>query len=320
MNGSAEEQGLFLIVGTGRCGSTLLQTMLMAHPMVRMPAETQYFQFLDPVALGLTDPLPDNEVELYIGRVRSIHGWKILKTFHELGPAYERAVRGGLRSAAGQFRWLCERMSEGQDGVLIGEKTPQHWSYLERIVSIMPGTKVIHIHRDPRDVVAGLMSMPWWQGRSVRRTARYWRRAMEAADAWQERLGLAGHHIVGYERLVEEPRGVLEGVCGFLGLDFRAEMLEERAAAAERAFRPGEEGHKGLTRGPLRVDRHGRYRTKLSPFQIRLIESSVGAEMLTRWGYRPDPDVERPVWSALDTAIARVAESMGLAAGCRVRG
>lgn len=312
--------GMFLVVGTGRCGSTLLQTMLMAHPSVRMPPETQYFQFMDPVALGLPDPLADDAVERYLERVRGNHAWKILNAREPLGPAYEQAVRGGLRSAVDQFCWVCERLSEGQTGTLIGEKTPQHWSYLGRILGLLPGTKVIHIHRDPRDVVAGLMSMPWWKGRSVRRTARYWRRAMEAADAWQERLGQGGHHIVGYERLVEEPRAALEGVCAFLGVPFREEMLAERAAAAERAFRPGEEGHKGLTRGPLRGDRHGRYRTKLSPFQIRLVESTVGAEWMARRGYRPDSDIDRPAWSVLDPAVARVAESLGLAAGCRVRG
>lgn len=315
-----DSSGVFLVVGTGRCGSTLLQTMLMAHPSIRMPPETQYFQFMDPVSMGLPDPLPDDAVESYLARVRGSHAWKILQGNTPVGPAYEQAVRGGLRSAAAQFRWVCERLSDGQHGDLMGEKTPQHWSYLGRILGLLPGTKVIHIHRDPRDVVAGLMSMPWWKGRSVRRTARYWRRAMEAADAWQERLGPGGHHIVGYERLVDEPREVLEGVCGFLGIEFREEMLAERTAAAERAFRPGEEGHKGLTRGPLRGDRRGRYRTKLSPFQIRLIESTVGAEWMARRGYRPDSDIDRPAWSVLDPAVARVAESLGLAAGCRVRG
>jgi hypothetical protein len=315
----AERDGLFFVVGTGRCGSTLLQTMLMSHPVVRMPPETQYFQFLDPAVLGLPDPLPDDAVEAYLSTVRAGYGWRILDTDSRGGEAYADAVRGGLRHAWDQFLWVCDRLSEGQAGRMLGEKTPQHWIYLDRVLSLFPTAKVIHIYRDPRDVVAALMSMPWWGGRSVRRTARHWRKALTAAESWQARLGPDRHRMVRYEDLVEDPEGVLGGVAVFLGLGFDPAMLDRREAA-ERAFRPSEEGHKALTRTPLTRDRQGRYRAKLTPFQIRLVEATVGAELMDRHGYQPDPDVPRPPWAALDPATARVAETLGLAAGCRVKG
>ncbi len=308
----------FLIVGTGRCGSTLLQAMLMSHPRIRVPPETQYFQFMDPVALGHPDPLGDADVGPYLRDLEALHGWRILRA-GGLEARYAEAVRGGLRSARDQFNWVCDRLSADQSGDLLGEKTPQHWSYLERILSLEPHLKVIHIHRDPRDVVAGLMTMRWWKGRSIRRTARYWRKALLAAESWQKRLGPNQHRIVRYETLVEHPETVLRDLAGFLDLEFDPAMLDQRRAAGT-AFRPGEDDHKGLTRQAVTTERCGRYRRTLSPFQVRVVEGAAGRGLMARHGYEPDPQVPRPAWSVLDPAAARIGENLGLPAACRVRG
>ena len=307
------------MVGTGRCGSTLLQTMLMAHPEIRMPPETQFFEWMDPAAFGLRDPLPDGSVEEYLGRVRAGYGWTILNAGEPpLGEAYEDAVRGGLRSARDQFWWVADRLAEEPTGSLRGEKTPQHWMHMERLLVLFPDARVIHICRDPRDVVVGLMGMDWWRGRSIRRTARHWRKALLAAHDWQARLGPRRHRIVRYEDLVADPRGVLEGLAAFLGVAFDPAMLERSGAGG--AFQAHEAGYKGRAAGPVTASRLGRYRAVLSPFQIRVVEAAAGTGLMVRLGYQPDPEVARPAWAVLDPALARVAEVLRLPAGTRPRG
>lgn len=301
----------FFVVGTGRCGSTLLQSMLMSHPEVRMPPETQYFEQLDPVRLGFTDPIPPGEAGAYLDRALTERARMFLGAADGAVGAYADAVRGGLLHARDQFLWICDRLSEETPGRRLGEKTPQHWMFIDRITGIFPDARFVHLVRDPRDVVAGLLEMDWWNTGSARKTARHWRRTVEAAERARRTHGGDRHTIVRYEDLIVEPEPVLRALCDFLGLDFSDSMLDHRASA-QRAFPRSEAAYKGLATRAIDPSRVGRYRTRLSPSQIRVIEATAGARRMIRLGYLPDGSVSRPAWSPIEPVIVRTAESFGL--------
>jgi hypothetical protein len=305
---SKAESSPFFVVGTGRCGSTLLQAMLMSHIDMRMPPETQYFDHLDPVALGFSDPLKPGDTETYLKHALSERAKFFLGAEAGTADAYAAAVRAGLRSARDQFLWICQRMTQGQSGARLGEKTPQHWKSIDRIGELFPEACFIHLIRDPRDVVASLLEMDWWGNRSARKAAKYWRNAVDTA-LLQERRCHGRHLIVRYEDLIDRPEGVLREVCIFLGVPFRHEMLDHRASA-RRSFGGGEVEYKGLAAKPIDRSRVGRYRKRLSPMQVRIIEATVGAHRMRRLGYTPDPAVARPIWSPMEPVFVRVAESV----------
>lgn len=298
----------FFVVGTGRCGSTLLQAMLMSHPDLRMPPETQYFEHLDPAALGFADPLPDEQVNGYLHRALTDRARFFLDARPGTADAYGDAVRTTLRSARDQFLWICARLTAAQSGDQLGEKTPQHWQSIGRITALFPQARFVHLVRDPRDVVAGLLEMDWWENNSARKTAKHWRNAIRAAV--DHRLRDPDRHLtVRYEDLVERPEPVLRDICGFLGVSFHPAMLSHRASA-RRSFAPGEIEYKGLATEPIDRSRTGRYRTRLSASQIRVIEATVGVERMRELGYSPDDQVARPVWSAFEPILVRAAESL----------
>jgi hypothetical protein len=80
---------------------------------------------------------------------------------------------------------------------------------------------VIHVVRDPRDVVSSLLRMPWGS-RNPLTNARLWLRCVLAADRWRER---DNYLRVQYERLVATPESELRRICTFLAEDYRREML-----------------------------------------------------------------------------------------------
>lgn len=300
----------FFMVGTGRCGSTLFQAMLMSHPGVRMPPETQYFEHLDPGPLGFGDMVADGDVERYLSMALSDRARFFLDAVDGTADAYADAVRDGLRSAREQFLWVSDRLTGGQTGAWLGEKTPQHWKSVDRIGSLFPEARFIHLVRDPRDVVAGLLEMDWWPNKSCRRTANHWRKAIDVALSCVER-DATRHMVVRYEDLIDRPETVLRAVGRFVGCGFDPAMLDHRASAAG-AFRDGEGSYKGRTLGAIDRSRIGRYRSKLSGSEIRLIEATVGVERMERLGYSIDAEVGRPVWSPIEPAVVRVAESVGI--------
>ncbi len=125
------ESGLFFIIGTGRCGTTLLQSMLSEHSRILVPLEVGFFTNLEP-AIHFSDPLSDTEVNEYLRYCTQYWWWPALEINSEV---FCEAVRGGMRSAREIFLWLLWQLSAGSGKVKIGEKTIGNWRKVGRIVT-----------------------------------------------------------------------------------------------------------------------------------------------------------------------------------------
>ncbi|MGH0037008.1 MAG: sulfotransferase family protein [Myxococcota bacterium] len=283
----------FFIVGTGRCGSTLLQAMLLSHSRIAIPPETHFFAELDP-ALAFADPLPPGADDAYLDAcVRALH-WAELGLERD---ALARLLASGHRDARSIFGWVLARLL-GDDGVRrsrVGEKTPRHEQNVPRIAALFPDARFIHIHRDPRDVVASILGMEWRSSDSVSALARECRRTYRRQRAFARELGPERYLEVCFEKLVAAPDTVLREVCAFLGEPFEEGMLRY-AERAESGYLESESGWKAGTRQPLDASRIGRYRAVLRPRAIRRIEGLLADEM-RELGYAPArAPLFRPDW------------------------
>lgn len=293
----------FFIVGTGRCGSTLLQVMLDCHPSFAVAPETNFFWKYDPV-LFAREPLNDADADAYVERVLA-DGW-----FEELGldPDYVRVlVRSGAREAGGIFRGIAQSLAPKPGIRWLGEKTPRHEKFIERIRTVLPDARFIHIHRDPRDVVASLLRQPWWLSSDVLGTAIYCRNVLARQARFERDLGARAYLRVSYESLAGDPRGELQRVCAFFDEPFEEAMLRyDRRDSA--GFPEREAVSKSLTQKPIDRSRVGRYRDLLSPRDVRTIERVLGAH-IERLGYERDDvlPADRLTWAVGD----------GLASGSR---
>src|SRR6185436_14178577 len=92
----------------------------------------------------------------------------------------ERLLRDATSYQA-LLRCILEQYAESQGKVRYGEKTPHHAFIAKTLGEWFPGAAIIHLVRDPRDVVASLQRMPWapnsivdnaWMWRLFNRAAR----------------------------------------------------------------------------------------------------------------------------------------------------
>jgi hypothetical protein len=186
------------VVGCFRGGTTLLERLLLCHQQLAGPGfETQLFSR---VRYGRTLDHPA-EYEALTASVRA-NGDAI---------AGFAAAADALARRHGARRWV--------------EKSPEHVYHARAIVSRFPGARILHIVRDPRDVVTSILHTPWAVPHARGRHAR----VVAGAVLWElmTREGLRlladstlspGVLAVRYESLVHEPPVELRRIAAFLGL------------------------------------------------------------------------------------------------------
>lgn len=292
------EAGLFFIVGTGRCGTTLLQAMLSSHPRIVIPPETWFFCSFDPGRIA-TDPIgTDAALDRYLAALFASHQWAELEIDAE---EFADAVRHTDRSGRAIFLEIMRRWSARTGKPRAGEKTPHHMKNTADILRRFPKARFIHIYRDPRDVAMSMLQHKWKPMR-VERYARTWAKAMDRHERLAQSLGPDVYTAIRFETLVAEPERELRRLTELLGEAFDPAMLayDQRA---ERGFSDREKGWKDITLKPLDASRIGRYRSGLTGRQIRTIERTIGPR-LTRYGYERDDQVgDRVAWRLGDALV-----------------
>jgi Sulfotransferase family len=267
------------VVGVPRSGTTLLRLMLDAHPQLAIPAETHFFPELIerwPELAG--DGTAANVIRLITGHPRwpelGITETQLRERLGEAGeldlPASLRAVGETYAVAAGKSRW--------------GDKTPGYVTAMEQIQGVLPEARFVHVIRDGRDVAVSLARVAWGPSDATA-AAQLWTRRIRIARRQSARL--AGTYTeVRYEDLVNEPREVLERLCGFLELPFTEEMLsywEGGAKVLSSMTAERRRQHASVTRPPT-PERIGRWRRDLADDERRRFESVAG-ETLAELGY-----------------------------------
>lgn len=261
------------IIGAPRSGTTLLRAMLNRHPNVGLCDETYYFYYVYSRRHAFGDLNKAAHRRRLVDRYLATNRIKRLgldldflavKLMDE-GDSYESLFASLIRSYAVQ---------NGKKRP--GEKTPDHAIVSETLCEWYPDCRLIHLIRDPRDVVASLQRMPW-ASRSVLANARHWLRNTMSAHRCDAR---ANYLLVRYEELVTQPERELERICAFIDEDYSAGMLtpDERRLVDKWWFERAQRN--------IAIDQQGKWHTELTPKQVGLVEWLIGSQM-EQFGYNP---------------------------------
>jgi Sulfotransferase family len=272
------------VLGTGRCGSTLLAEILAAHPEIGWISTLP--EPLGKVARGIRlEPRPSEAYALLREQVSPM----LVDPFRDL-------------TAADAAPWVERRLrtffdSRAQDQ---GRPVFMHkftgWPRARLLAAVFPDARFVHVLRDGRSVANSYVQVRFWQGyrgvpgwtfgdlsaeeqrgwEAANHSWPYlagleWKRLMDAFEASREEIGAERWLDLRYEDLVARPDDETTQVLQFAGLD-RWPGLERRLEQL------------GVTRG-----RTDAYRDELRPEDVTLLERLL-APTLERWGYSVGAD------------------------------
>lgn len=210
MNGSTRP---IFVVGFQRSGTTLLQSLLGAHPGIAAPPELHYW-FRVALPSAAWGDLRDDAVLRRAVDVALDPPVPMLETAgFDPDRVFARAA-AGTRDHAGVLRAIMEDFAERQGARRWSEKSPGQPPGIA--ARWFPDSQLVHIVRDPRPTVASNVAAPWGE-HNPWVLARRWRRFTGEALAVGARLGPDRYLRIRYEDLVADPDDVLREVFAFLG-------------------------------------------------------------------------------------------------------
>jgi hypothetical protein len=258
------------VVGAPRSGTTLLRNMLNRHPRLAILFETQFYNHVYTRRRAFGDLGAPAARRRFVTEYLATQ--RIRKSGLDLNGLQERLLRDATSYPA-LFASLMEHFAAAQGKSRWGEKSPQHSLFTETLCEWFPGAAIIHLVRDPREVVASLQLVPW-ASNSVITNAITWRRYNQAARRSSHR---PEYLMVHYHDLVNHPERELRRICSLLGEEYSAAMLVPEEAAPQSP-------QSQLIRAPTTAERLGKWREQLTDEDVAIVEWTVGSD-LASFGY-----------------------------------
>lgn len=104
------------------------------------------------------------------------------------------------------------------------EKNTWNILWFDKILDIIPESKLIHIYRDPRDVVSSFLKQPWSPSEPVQ-AAIYYKDIIEYWWNIRKNLPLESYYEISLESLVSNKEKVLRELCLFMKIEWSDTLM-----------------------------------------------------------------------------------------------
>jgi hypothetical protein len=304
------EPRFLFIIGTGRCGSTLVQELIAGHPDVG---------YISNVDMALSPFNPKGRANHAIGRIVKgslgrrdsaylKHRRYTLAEHVHFGPseAYRLIDRHLSPIVSEPFRdltaedvtpWLADRFRAffGERAAAQGTPVFMHkftgWPRARFIHAIMPEARFLHVVRDGRAVASSIVQRPWWKGRLGVPGWGFGELPEDLAELWERQdrslITLAGLEWRILMDAFDEARREV-GEDRWLELRYEDLVADPRAhwpAILEQAGVAWDERFEAVFRSyPVATGRRDAFRRDLTERQVAQLEEAIGDHLRAR-GY-----------------------------------
>lgn len=223
------EVNFAFIIGTGRCGTSLMAQMLNSHSRICVPPELQLIfeydgngnRLLEEFTFCGSRGIDPDTLSSIIERCCP-HKLELFFDYKK----YCRQDNVPRTSLTGFINHLYESIAMSHDKSWLIEQTPWYGQRIDILTDLFPNAKFIHMIRDGRDVALSFARTPWWY-ESVHLNLSRWQKELKkiCLDAALY-LNPKSYLEVKYENLVSNPEFELRRICDFLGVVFEAATLD----------------------------------------------------------------------------------------------
>lgn len=233
--------------------------MLNAHPEIAFVPETHFLRkyIFTKKILG--------------SRYEAIELLKEDKELKRIGIDLEILVEG-TNSFQDLYTNLLDQYLELKKKSIIGDKDPRNIDFLNELKSCFPNDKIIHIIRDPRDVVLSRTKAAWSKKWPFWMHVFMYKAQLKRGRDKGKLLYNSNYYEITYEELISNPETVLIKLCDFIEVEFNSKMLSFSNSAKE-LIDSSEMQWKKETIGPLLSDNKEKWKNELKDKQIGLIQS-----------------------------------------------
>ncbi|MCB0402026.1 MAG: sulfotransferase [Flavobacteriales bacterium] len=267
------DKSIFL-TGVGRSGTTLLQSMLHAHPEICFTPETHFVKnYLVPSLTGKIKFNNENlaqKLEQDKDIARLDLDWK---------PLLDQTTITCSGCVINFFHTLFSAYIARYGKPHFGDKDPMNAPFIPHIKKAFPDAYLIHIIRDPRDVILSRMKSDWGKHTPFfKHVSEYQSHIKKALHDGKTCFG-ERYIEVFYEHLLEDPEGELQRICTALGVNYTPEMMNYHQKSDELVF-GDEKAWKENVFKPVMKGNTQKWKAELSPTQVAKIEGGIEQLMI----------------------------------------
>ena len=288
MENSTDQNKFHFIVGIGRSGTTLLMSMLNAHPAIQATPEINFFNFFSAQweSRKHFSEADKKRVMQFVLRYKNhnFSGFGFdLGHFEEMESSSFNALYKNFYSS---FTYGGER----KQSRFFFDKNPINSLYLERIIRLFPDSKFVFLLRDPR---AGYLSRKQkinFRSTNIYFNAYRWflynQEVLKYVTLYPEKF-----FILRYEDLVSDTEHEMRRMATFFHFDYDERMLRFHENVTKNSLQKaaGEKQERALTKysdlsKPVNTSRMNAWEHELNAEEIHIIDT-ITSRLASAFGY-----------------------------------
>jgi len=262
---------IIFLVSRGRSGSTLIQSILDAHPNICAPIESKFLLHLATKYQKITN-WNDQKINQFI---KDLYTNRKFRLFWNVNRTYIRNLFkdyhiDSFASACKVVYLSHQSMFEKKEVRLIVDKNPLHSIFIPNILKIFPEAKFIHLIRDPR--AATHSHIVALTQKNISQLAHEWLILNQEIEKLKHKTP-ANFHTITYEALVSTPKEYFKQLFQFLGLPFNDSILDAHQTIKQK-YKTSKylslAHHHGIT-NPISKGKIDEWKNKISAADTNLI-------------------------------------------------